>query len=60
MRMCKYNFDVVYQGLYQSIRNTEKYTFVYEEDREMVEELINFAEEVLNNLNKIEFRSDDE
>lgn len=57
--MYNYDFDVVYQGLSQSIRHTEKCTHTHESNREAIEELIQMAEGVLHNLIKIEFREGD-
>lgn len=53
--MYNYDFDVIYQGLSQSIRHTEKCSYTHESNREAVEELIQMAEGVLYNLMKLEF-----
>jgi hypothetical protein len=53
--MYNHDFDVVYQGLSQSVRHTEKCTHTHESNREAVEELIQMAEGVLHSLNKLEF-----
>ena len=54
-RMCNHDFDVVYQGISQSIRHTEKYSYILETDRETVEELIEMAEVLLKNLQGLDF-----
>lgn len=53
--MYNYDFDVVYQGLSQSLRHVEKCLCTHESNREAVEELIQMAEGVLHNLMKLEF-----
>lgn len=54
-RMCNYDYDVVYQGLSQSIRHTSKCSYAYSENKEAIAELIQMAETVIKNLSQIEF-----
>jgi len=47
------DYDVIYQGLSQSLRHTEKRECAYMEDAESVYELIEMAKRVLENLSSI-------
>jgi hypothetical protein len=52
-RMCNYDYDVVYQGLSQSIRHTSECTHTSTCNAEAIKELIEMSETVTKYLKRI-------
>jgi hypothetical protein len=58
--MYNHDYGVINDSLRKALRHAEKCTFVFESDREAIEEVIQLAEGVLYHLVNLDFVEDDE